>query len=118
MTNNASSGVDEPRPIDISRNDDCSEVILRVEEPEGGLWPWLAALGSFLIYLASFGVINSFGFFQSYYQRESMPDYPPSVIALIGSLQISLMYLAGPVSGALTDAYGPQVRLHKPDSYE
>ena len=32
--------------------------------PEGGTWAWLAVLGSFLVYFASFGVINSFGTFQ------------------------------------------------------
>lgn len=33
--------------------------------PEGGLQAWLAVAGSFLVYFASFGVINSFGTFQA-----------------------------------------------------
>ena len=35
------------------------------EFPEGGLQAWLAVTGSFLVYFASFGVINSFGTFQA-----------------------------------------------------
>lgn len=35
-----------------------------VEYPEGGLQGWLAVAGSFLVYFASFGFINSFGTFQ------------------------------------------------------
>lgn len=77
--------------------------------PEGGAQAWLAIAGSFLVYFASFGVVNSFGFFQTFYQQEYLKKYPPSVISFIGTLQITLMYLSGSVAGALFDLYGPKV---------
>ncbi|KAK7709578.1 hypothetical protein SLS57_008633 [Botryosphaeria dothidea] len=78
------------------------------QEPlaDGSVQGWLTVLGSTLVYFASFGFTNSFGFFQDYYQTHYLPDYPPSTIAFIGTLQTTLMYVIGPVAGALFDAYG------------
>lgn len=77
--------------------------------PEGGTQAWLAVTGSFLVYFASFGVVNSFGFFQTFYQQEYLKNYSPTAISFIGTLQITLMYLSGSVAGALFDLYGPKV---------
>jgi hypothetical protein len=77
------------------------------KDGEHTLHGWLTLAGSFLVYFVSFGYINSFGFFQEHYARHELSDYPLSLIALIGSLQLGLMYLVGPVAGALSDAYGP-----------
>lgn len=79
------------------------------EYPEGGAQAWLAIAGSFLVYFASFGVVNSFGFFQTFYQQDYLKHYSPSVISFIGTLQITLMYLSGSVAGALFDVYGSKV---------
>ena len=79
------------------------------EYPEGGALAWLAIAGSFLVYFASFGVVNSFGFFQTFYQKDYLKNYSPSVISFIGTLQITLMYLSGSVAGALFDVYGSKV---------
>ncbi|KAH7050049.1 major facilitator superfamily domain-containing protein [Macrophomina phaseolina] len=76
------------------------------KEPEGGLHAWLTVVGSALVYFASFGFMNSFGYFQDFYQLHYLVDYSPSTIAFIGTLQISLMYVVGPVAGALFDSYG------------
>lgn len=78
-------------------------------EDEGGLRAWLSVAGSFLVYFASFGIVNSFGFFQTYYQLNYLSGYPASEIAFIGTLQITLMYLSGSVAGALFDIYGLKV---------
>lgn len=78
---------------------------------EGTSQAWRAVAGSFLVYFASFGVINSFGFFQEYYQTTYVTNSAPSLIALIGTLQLSLMYLTSPFTGTLSDAYGPRVSV-------
>lgn len=80
--------------------------------PEGGAQAWLAIAGSFLVYFASFGVVNSFGFFQTFYQQDYLKNYSPSAISFIGTLQITLMYLSGSVAGALFDVYGSKVCHH------
>lgn len=75
---------------------------------------WLNLAGSFIVYFISFGFMNSFGFFQEYYSQEYLAEFSSSVIALVGTLQLGLMYITGPVVGALFDAYGPQVCLEIP----
>ncbi|KAF2656732.1 MFS general substrate transporter [Lophiostoma macrostomum CBS 122681] len=67
---------------------------------------WLTVLGSFLIYYSSYGLINSFGFFQDYYQRTSLGSSSQSTIAFVGTMQIALMNCLAPVSGALCDSFG------------
>src|SRR3954470_21497238 len=81
----------------------------KIEENEGGANAWLTVAGSFLVYYSSFGVINSFGFFQNYYQHDFLDSTPPPTIAVIGALQLYLMNTIAPVSGALCDVFGFKV---------
>ncbi|CAI6336126.1 unnamed protein product [Periconia digitata] len=69
---------------------------------------WLTALGSFLIYYSSLGLLNTFGFFQEYYENQFLKNLPvsPSTISFIGTLQIALSNSLAAVSGALCDFYG------------
>lgn len=83
------------------------------EYPEGGLRAWLVVAGSFLVYFASFGVVNSFGFFQTFYQTSYLQGYSATAISFIGTLQITIMYLSGSIAGALFDAYGLKVSSSK-----
>jgi hypothetical protein len=81
----------------------------RQSQDEGSLDAWLAITGSFLVYFSSFGIMNSFGYFQDLYVSGFLRDYAASEIALIGTMQLALMYLTGPVVGSLYDAYGTKV---------
>ena len=93
----------------------------KLEEPkethggkiEGGVEAWLTVAGSALVYFASFGFINSFGFFQDYYQLHFLSNYAPSTVAFIGTLQITLLYIISPIAGALFDAFGLKVRFKR-----
>ncbi|KAI8938728.1 hypothetical protein NX059_004596 [Plenodomus lindquistii] len=76
------------------------------QEHEGGPTAWFTVLGSILVYYASFGVMNSFGFFQNYYHDEFLRDTPLSQIAIIGTMQMALVNSLAAVSGALCDQYG------------
>ncbi|KAF2877222.1 major facilitator superfamily domain-containing protein [Massariosphaeria phaeospora] len=76
------------------------------QEREGGKSAWLTVLGSFLVYYSSYGVLNSFGFFNDFYQVDFLKSTSPSTIAIIGTLQIALMNSLAAVSGALCDHYG------------
>lgn len=100
--NRGDPSLDEHQDPDAAPRDDD-------DYPEGGAQAWLAIAGSFLVYFASFGVVNSFGFFQTFYQQDYLKNYSPSVISFIGTLQITLMYLSGSVAGALFDVYGSKV---------
>jgi MCP family monocarboxylic acid transporter-like MFS transporter 10 len=87
-----------------------------VKGHEGGCTAWLTVLGSILVYYASFGIMNSFGFFQDYYSNDFLKETSASTIAFVGTLQMCLMNLLAAISGALCDRYGVKVRVHPNDS--
>lgn len=70
--------------------------------PDGGLQAWLQAVMGHLVVLNTWGYINSFGVFQTYYV--SKLGHPPSDISWVGSTQIFLLFFIGTFSGRATDA--------------
>ncbi|CEH14823.1 Monocarboxylate transporter [Ceraceosorus bombacis] len=76
--------------------------------PDGGKQAWLTVLGSWFALAASFGMVSSFGVFQTYYQMEILTASWPSQISWIGSLQTFLFFLLGMPVGRVFDAYGPK----------
>ncbi|KAI1652980.1 MFS general substrate transporter [Daldinia decipiens] len=72
--------------------------------PDGGLVAWLQVLGAFVIMLASWGLTNSFGVYQTYYETDLLRSSTSSEISWIGSLQGALLNMGGLVSGPLFDA--------------
>ncbi|KAI8964632.1 MFS general substrate transporter [Daldinia sp. FL1419] len=75
-----------------------------LDVPDGGLVAWLQVLGAFVIMLASWGLINSFGVYQTYYETDLLRSSTSSEISWIGSLQGALLNIGGLVSGPLFDA--------------
>ncbi|KAH7119734.1 major facilitator superfamily domain-containing protein [Dendryphion nanum] len=73
---------------------------------------WLTVIGSSLVYFSTFGIINSFGFFQEYYKNHNLASTPASTISFIGTLQITLMNLLAAPAGSLFDCYGLKVISH------
>lgn len=71
--------------------------------PDGGLVAWLQVLGSFLINFNNFGLANSFGVFQAYYETTLLRQHSSSSISWIGTLQLSFILIIGVVSGPLFD---------------
>lgn len=70
--------------------------------PDGGFLAWSqVALAHFVIF-NTWGYINSFGVFQTYY-TESL-GRSPSDISWVGSIQIFLLFFVGMFSGRATDA--------------
>ncbi|KAL1598611.1 hypothetical protein SLS60_007751 [Paraconiothyrium brasiliense] len=76
------------------------------ERCEGGRRAWLTVAGSSLIYFATLGSTNSFGFFQNYYEHNFLQGVPASTISFVGTLQITLMNVLAAPAGALFDCYG------------
>ncbi|PNS21665.1 Riboflavin transporter MCH5 [Sphaceloma murrayae] len=71
--------------------------------PDGGLQAWLQVLGCHVGMASVWGSVMTWGAFQTYYTSILLPDYPQSTISWIGSLQVTLIFLVGIVSGRLTD---------------
>ncbi|KAI1135473.1 MFS general substrate transporter [Hypoxylon sp. FL0543] len=70
--------------------------------PDGGRAAWLACLCGHFIVMNTWGFINSFGVFQTYYVSEL--GRPPSDVSWIGSIQVFLTFFIGTFTGRLTDA--------------
>lgn len=108
-----------PRPHSASQSDDEQDDSVAsiasgslperiVEEiPDGGIRAWLVVAGAFFVWFNSWGAINAFGSFQTFYQLGLLQSYSPSDIAWIGSVQNFLVLFVGFLSGPLYDAgYG------------
>ncbi|TGO51419.1 hypothetical protein BOTNAR_0357g00090 [Botryotinia narcissicola] len=70
--------------------------------PDGGMKAWLQVILSHLVIMNTWGFINSFGVFQTYYVTSL--NRPASDISWIGSVQIFLLFFVGTFTGRLTDA--------------
>ncbi|KAJ5483894.1 MFS-type transporter dbaD [Penicillium diatomitis] len=69
-----------------------------------GLFSWLQVLGSFFLFFNSWGVINTWGAYQTYYEQNLLAGTSSSTIAWIGSLQSFLLMMIGVITGPLFDA--------------
>lgn len=72
--------------------------------PDGGVEAWLQVLGSWVILVDTWGLVNTFGVFQAYYERELLTGVSASDISWVGSLQGALLMMGGAISGPLYDA--------------
>ncbi|GAM43298.1 hypothetical protein TCE0_047f17999 [Talaromyces pinophilus] len=72
--------------------------------PNGGLKAWSQVLGAFFLMVNTWGLINAYGVFQTYYATTLLPDTSPSDIAWIGSIQGFLMLILAVIFGWALDA--------------
>ncbi|KAK1077661.1 hypothetical protein LTR48_008702, partial [Friedmanniomyces endolithicus] len=72
--------------------------------PNGGLRAWLQVLGSFFIYFNAWGIVNTFGTYQTYYETALLSSSSPSQISWIGSVQAFLLMVVSALGGPLYDA--------------
>jgi len=70
--------------------------------PDGGFPAWSQALLGHLAIFNTWGFINSFGIFQTYYTHALAEA--PSTISWVGSVQIWLLFFIGTFSGRALDA--------------
>ncbi|KAI1277848.1 riboflavin transporter MCH5 [Xylaria sp. FL0933] len=70
--------------------------------PDGGKTAWIMCLCGHLAVMNTWGFINSFGVFQTYYME--LLGRPPSDISWIGSITVFLTFFIGTFTGRLVDA--------------
>ncbi|XDG05182.1 hypothetical protein ABKA04_004797 [Annulohypoxylon sp. FPYF3050] len=70
--------------------------------PDGGAHAWIQVAMGWLVIFTTWGWVNSFGAFQTYYT--SVLPQSPSTISWIGSLQIWFCLVISVISGRLLDA--------------
>jgi MFS family permease len=71
--------------------------------PNGGLAAWSQVAAAFLIFFNTWGMINTFAIFQTYYESGELFVASSSNISWIGSIQSSLLQLTGLVTGPIYD---------------
>ncbi|KAF8420469.1 major facilitator superfamily domain-containing protein [Tirmania nivea] len=67
--------------------------------PDGGFEAWLQVVGGFLITANTWGLVNMWGTFQTYYSSQTPPLATGSAISWIGSIQSFLLLLVGALCG-------------------
>ncbi|TKA32032.1 hypothetical protein B0A50_01278 [Salinomyces thailandicus] len=72
--------------------------------PNGGLTAWLQVVGAFFLFWNTWGIINTFGTYQTYYESGILASSSPSDISWIGSVQAFLLMLVGAITGPVYDA--------------
>ncbi|KAM0807790.1 putative Major facilitator superfamily domain-containing protein [Seiridium cardinale] len=72
--------------------------------PDGGREAWLVVAGSMIALFHTWGVVNSFGVYQTYYETQLLSTSSSSDISWIGSLQAALLMMGGVFAGPLYDA--------------
>lgn len=90
---------------DTGKPFDPTDVVSPNDEsiPDGGLVAWLQVLASFLVFFNTWGIANSFGVYQAYYDANTLAAQGASRVSWIGSIQGFLLMLSGIVVGPLFD---------------
>jgi MFS family permease len=71
--------------------------------PDGGFTAWVQVVCGFFMFFNSWGLINAFGVWQSYYSSELIPSSSNSDISWIGSIQAFLLCCATIFAGPMFD---------------
>ncbi|CEH12521.1 Monocarboxylate transporter [Ceraceosorus bombacis] len=71
--------------------------------PDGGLLAWTQVVGAFFLFVNSWGIANTYGVYQTYYEQTLFSDHSSEQIAWIGSLQSFLLLIVSALAGPLFD---------------
>ncbi|TXT07337.1 hypothetical protein VHUM_03057 [Vanrija humicola] len=74
--------------------------------PDGGAAAWRAVAGLFFASFVQFGIANSYGVFQAYYETGPLKAYASDTISWIGATQQFILFFASMFAGRAFDAYG------------
>jgi MFS family permease len=103
-TDNQSSETEEPVPgqQDVSRTE-APRPSGPSPVPNGGLQAWLHVVAGFFLFFNTWGILNAFGVFQTYYESGALFTESSSNISWIGAIQSFMLLTVGFVSGPLYD---------------
>ncbi|KAE9401046.1 MFS general substrate transporter [Gymnopus androsaceus JB14] len=105
------TGISKPvKSKDVEKNEgDEVKVDPSAYAPTDGGWDaWSTVFGGTLVALGTFGFVNAFGAFSDYYNEEYLTNYSPTIISMVGALQVFVLYLFAGTAGAIFDAIGPR----------
>ncbi|WWC86543.1 uncharacterized protein L201_001420 [Kwoniella dendrophila CBS 6074] len=79
--------------------------------PDGGFHAWSTVAGCWMALFVQFGLCNSFGVFQAYYESDLLKDHSSSSITWIGTLQLFLLFFGGIFVGRILDSHGAHILM-------
>jgi len=100
---NAGENTGEKTDANEPKNDTPAIKPQASDIPNGGFVAWYQVLGSFFLFFNCWGIVNSYGVYQTYYTLNLSHEANPSVIAWVGSIQAFLLVSVGVVTGPLYD---------------
>ncbi|KAL4921329.1 major facilitator superfamily domain-containing protein [Aspergillus aurantiobrunneus] len=103
-----SRAVNRERPAIVLDTPTAEEANDADEFPDGGVRSWLVVLGSFLLLMASYGLMNSVGVLQSYLETHHLSEYSSRDVGWISGVFVFTSLSLGVFVGPLFDAYGPK----------
>ena len=71
--------------------------------PNGGATAWLQIAGGFMLFFNTWGLLNTFGVYQTYYESGQLFEATSSDISWIGAVQSFMLLLTGLFSGPIFD---------------
>ncbi|CAG8908994.1 unnamed protein product [Penicillium egyptiacum] len=71
--------------------------------PNGGTLAWLNVLGSFMLYFNTWGILNTFGAYQTYYESGALFHSSSSDISWVGSIAAFMLLFVGLFVGPIYD---------------
>ncbi|PSN60143.1 monocarboxylate permease-like protein, mch4 [Corynespora cassiicola Philippines] len=71
--------------------------------PDGGLVAWLHVAAGFMLFFNTWGLLNAFAVFQTYYESGDLFEASSSDISWIGSIQCFLLQITGLIAGPIYD---------------
>jgi hypothetical protein len=71
--------------------------------PDGGLKAWLQVIAGFMLFFNTWGLLNTFGVYQTYYESGELFQASSSDISWIGSVQAFCLLVVGFITGPLFD---------------
>ncbi|KNG83909.1 putative MFS monocarboxylate transporter [Aspergillus nomiae NRRL 13137] len=71
--------------------------------PNGGSLAWLNVLGSFMLYFNTWGILNTFGAYQTYYESGVLFTASSSDISWVGSIAAFMLLFVGLFVGPIYD---------------
>ncbi|KIK56224.1 hypothetical protein GYMLUDRAFT_263738 [Collybiopsis luxurians FD-317 M1] len=75
---------------------------------DGGLAAWGTVFGATMVSFGTSGLVNAYGAFSDFYNKEYLTNYSTTMISMIGAIQIFILYLFAGTAGALFDSIGPR----------
>lgn len=93
----------QEQPPVPSNNQQVQPAIGPGPAPNGGLIAWLHVAGSFTLFFNTWGVLNTFGVYQTYYESGALFQASSSQISWIGSIQAFMLLLVGFFAGPIYD---------------